>query len=142
MLRTRAERSETIATGGVIGRSMAAFAFPLLLVFTFAQDVQVPTQTAPCPRVTIMFGEGVPYNTVWVGYGLFGPKGGHRYFGVPRASGAAFYEIKAAGDGKAVDRLKRPGRSAPTRLLLKCHAASLKVGSTMRHHALSSHSGM
>jgi hypothetical protein len=78
----------------MIRRSIAASVFPLLLVFTSAQDVQVPAQTAQFPKVTIVFGEGVPYDKVWVGYGLQGPDVGRIYFGVPKASGAAFTKSK------------------------------------------------
>ncbi len=83
----------------MIRRIMAAMALPLVLTPWIFAQVRTPT-------IKLMFGEGVPYDRVWVGYGLFGPSGGRRFFNVPRPTGAPFYEIEALVDGNAVDRFK------------------------------------
>jgi hypothetical protein len=92
----------------MIHSRLAAFVYPCLLAaFTVAQTAESPVQGGQLPpRVKVVFPEGVPYDKVWVGYGLFGPSGGRRYFDVPRPSGTPSYEVEAVVDGNAVNRFK------------------------------------
>jgi hypothetical protein len=92
----------------MVDRSVATIACPLLLAAVMvAQTAHSTVQNDQRPpRVRIVFAEGVPYEKVWVGYGLFGPSGGRRYWDVPRPSGAPFYEIEAVVDGNTVNRFK------------------------------------
>jgi hypothetical protein len=92
----------------MVRRCVNAFVYPLLLATAVAaQTAQSSSQTdRQLPKVRIVFADGVPYEKVWVGYGLFGPGGGRRSFDVPRPSGAPFYEVEPVVNGEAANRFK------------------------------------
>lgn len=92
----------------MIHRRLTAFVYPCLFAAVMvAQTARSPVESEQLsPSVKIVFAGGVPYNKVWVGYGLFGPSGGRRSFNVPKPSGSSSYEIEAVVHGNTVNRFK------------------------------------
>jgi hypothetical protein len=79
----------------MIRRGIALITLLLSLApFMMAQAAQGPVDGGP-PPVKVIFGEGAPYEKVWIAYGVFGAHGGNRSFDVPKPS-RSYYEIWAA----------------------------------------------